>query len=239
VARRGQGAGAVVGFLELTDEPAVLDEASSGGGNGAAVACCALSTEAAAWLEAEPEALGFNPGSVFVRRYTIADTAAGGAAAVGLALLRAAFGVAPSLQAVLHASAGELPCGLAVLLGRDALFARASGLRQPGIQLFAATRRSVVPQLVVRRARVQDNDEMAALLQRGAAGRHAGLVQLPESCRPDEPFALTRLIDCQDRGNAVLVVHTPGCETLVSCFAGVMLGGGLCDGEQFSGVGLP
>jgi hypothetical protein len=66
----------------------------------------------------------------------------------------------------------------------------------------------------VRRARVQDHDEIAPLLQRAAA-RHPSLARLPDSCRPDEPFALTRLIGSQDAGNAVLVAQRKGGGQLV------------------------
>ncbi|GBF89012.1 hypothetical protein Rsub_01511 [Raphidocelis subcapitata] len=240
VARQERDDGAVViGFLELTDEPAVVVKAAGGGGsNYGAAAARPPKVEEAAWLKAEPAALGFGPGAAaFVRRCTIAAAAAadGAAPPVALALLRAAFGAAPTLQAVLLASSGEPPSHLLTssagdgeaaagepclsALARAPPFAQASVEPRVGLQLRAAPRRAVMPELVVRRARVQDHDEMLPLLQRAAAGRHAALALLPESCRPAEPFALTRLIDSQDGGNAVLVAHPRGCESLVGMLA--------------------
>lgn len=72
----------------------------------------------------------------------------------------------------------------------------------------------MLPPLAVRRARVQDHDELLPLLQR-AARRCPSLARLPESCRPDEPFALARLIASQDADNALLVAQQRGGDQLV------------------------
>lgn len=51
---------------------------------------------------------------------------------------------------------------------------------------------------VVRRARVEDHDELVPLLAAGQAACPS-LATLPETCLPDQPFALTRLISSQVR----------------------------------------
>jgi len=180
------------------DAPAILSGSNSSSPPSAAQA---------EWIGGELAALGYsscNP--AFVRRCVTAHT--DDDTAVTLSLLRAAFAAAPTLQAVLvvSAAAAEQPPQL-LIGGTTSLFAplvtAAEGL---GVQLWACNRRQLMPQLSLRRARVQDHDELLPLLQR-AATRHPALAQLPDSCKPNEPFALTRLITSQDAGNTVLVAH--------------------------------
>lgn len=64
--------------------------------------------------------------------------------------------------------------------------------------------------LQVRPARVEDHDDMLPIVTAAAAGCHASLAALPQSCDPDAPFALTRLIGSQDTENLVLVAEDEG-----------------------------
>jgi hypothetical protein len=179
----------------------------------------------AGWISGELETLGYRGyGLAFVSRCVIATTEGAAeagdrqlstprAASVLSKLLRGAFAAVPMLQTLLLASAGAPPAHL--LAGRLAaaapLFAPVSAGEGPGagVALRACARQQLAPPLSVRRARVQDHDELLPLLQ-SAARRHPSLAQLPDSCRTDEPFALTRLISSQDAGNAVLVAQLRG-----------------------------
>lgn len=62
----------------------------------------------------------------------------------------------------------------------------------------------------MRRAVVEDHDDLLPILAAGAAGRCPSLAALPDSCNPAEPYALTRLIGSQDSQNVVLVAHDQG-----------------------------
>ena len=74
----------------------------------------------------------------------------------------------------------------------------------PGLRVHAASRSSILPSLSVRRAVVEDNDDMVPLMDI-ASVKYPALASLPESCSPEEPFALTRLVSNQDSSNCVLV----------------------------------
>ena len=50
-----------------------------------------------------------------------------------------------------------------------------------GLSVYEATRARCLPALVVRRARIEDHDDLLPVLQRGAA-RHPALAQLPSWC---------------------------------------------------------
>lgn len=66
-----------------------------------------------------------------------------------------------------------------------------------------------MPPLQVRRARITDADDLTAVWQ-AAAGRWAGLGQLPPSCQPEQPYPLERLIGSQDEANLVLLAEVGG-----------------------------
>lgn len=194
--------------------------------------------KSAAWIESEAQGTGYSPATcAFVSRCIIPSE---GKAAVQLAtaLLRAAFAAVPVLQTLFLASAqanhlcaadaksdgatsSSSPNGshgapaTATHSPLLSWFPRAAASQQLGLQLGACVRRAPLPALSVRRARVQDHDELLPLLQRAAA-RHPSLARLPDSCAPGEPFALTRLIGSQDQGNALVVAHQRGSERLVS-----------------------
>jgi hypothetical protein len=81
--------------------------------------------------------------------------------------------------------------------------------------------------LQVRHARVEDHDDLLPIVAAAAAGPCPSLATLPQSCQPDDPFALTRLINSKDSQNLVLVAEEDG--NLVSpyvCFKGLVL---LCE----------
>lgn len=52
---------------------------------------------------------------------------------------------------------------------------------------------------------MEDHDDLIPIVAGAAEGSCASLAALPASCRPDEPYALTRLIGNQDSQNVVLV----------------------------------
>lgn len=68
----------------------------------------------------------------------------------------------------------------------------------------------VVVPLQVRHARVEDHDDLLPIVAAAAAGPCLSLATLPQSCQPDEPFALTRLINSRDSHNLVLVAEEDG-----------------------------
>jgi hypothetical protein len=151
---------------------------------------------------------------------------------VAAALLRAALAVAPSLQTLLlaeappataaTAAAGAAPAAAAAATrAAAALFAPAGPPPPPpgGARLRARGRRDLLPPLAVQRARVEDHDELAALLARSAA-RRPSLARLPAACAPGEPFALTRLVASQDSRNAALVARPRGGGPLVRARGG-------------------
>ncbi|GLC35782.1 Cilia- and flagella-associated protein 61 [Pleodorina starrii] len=123
------------------------------------------------------------------------------------ALLRAAFLLIPSLQTLLMTAGGELSFtepGLASVFSRVA-----SSKEAGGAVLYEAPREAVVPPLTIRPARVEDHDDMLPILQRCERAFPA-LAKLPESSRPEEPFALTRVVAGQDDRNRVLVAEAEG-----------------------------
>lgn len=66
------------------------------------------------------------------------------------------------------------------------------------------------PSSQVRRAKVEDHDDLLPVVAAAAAGSCPSLAALPESCKPEEPYALTRLIGNQDSQNVALVAHDQG-----------------------------
>ncbi|GLI68959.1 hypothetical protein VaNZ11_013487, partial [Volvox africanus] len=122
------------------------------------------------------------------------------------ALLRVAFLHIPSLQRLLMAAGGELSF---TEPGLSSVFSRVASSKEAGVVLYEAPREAVVPPLTIRPARVEDHDDMLPILQRCERAFPA-LAKLPESSRPNEPFALTRVVAGQDERNRVLVAEADG-----------------------------
>jgi hypothetical protein len=72
------------------------------------------------------------------------------------------------------------------------------------LYLYEATREATLPPLSIRRATIEDHDDMVPIMESSAL-RYPALSHLPDSCRPEEAFALTRLVSSQDEHNCVLV----------------------------------
>ena len=89
--------------------------------------------------------------------------------------------------------------------------------------LYECRRAAVVPRLELRRARVEDHDDMVPIMEASAA-RYPALAKLPASSRPEEAFALSRLVASQDDSNGVLVASVEN--KLVSA-SGHQAGGGV------------
>ncbi|EFJ42895.1 hypothetical protein VOLCADRAFT_107000 [Volvox carteri f. nagariensis] len=121
-------------------------------------------------------------------------------------LLRNAFLLIPALQTLLMVAGGELSF---TEPGIASVFARVISSKETGAVLYEAPREAVVPPLAIRLARVEDHDDMLPILQRCERAFPA-LAKLPESSRPDEPFALTRVVAGQDERNRVLVAEADG-----------------------------
>ena len=56
---------------------------------------------------------------------------------------------------------------------------------------------------------MEDHDDLLSVLL-GVGSKYPSLSTLPASCRPEEPFALTRLISNQDSRNVILVAEDGG-----------------------------
>ena len=138
------------------------------------------------------------------------------------ALLRAAFLTATPLRMLLLACDGDLTFSEP---GMGGAFNRLASAH--GCFLYEAPRAAALPPLAIRRARVEDHDEMVPIMEASGA-RFPALAKLPESCRPEETFALTRLVASQDDSNCVLVavmdkqlvrlVHGASCAVLLLRF---------------------
>lgn len=76
--------------------------------------------------------------------------------------------------------------------------------RDSGCYLYETSRSVVLPPLSIRRARVEDHDDLVPVLE-ASGKRYPALAKLPDSCRPQEAFALSRLVAGQDEQNSVLV----------------------------------
>lgn len=59
----------------------------------------------------------------------------------------------------------------------------------------------MLSELNIRKAKVEDHDDLLPLLHE-TAHQCPSLATLPESCLPEEPFALSRLIDSQASNSA-------------------------------------
>ncbi len=123
------------------------------------------------------------------------------------ALLKAAFSMIPSLQSLLLVTSRNISFtepGLAGVFSRAAVSKDGSGFA-----LYEGRRGAVLSPLAIRPARVEDHDDMLPILERCEAAFPA-LAKLPESSRPAEPFALTRVVAGQDEQNRVLVAEADG-----------------------------
>lgn len=88
--------------------------------------------------------------------------------------------------------------------GLAAIFNRVAQDRDSGCYLYETSRSVVLPPLSIRRARVEDHDDLVPVLE-ASGKRYPALAKLPDSCRPQEAFALSRLVAGQDEQNSVLV----------------------------------
>ena len=80
--------------------------------------------------------------------------------------------------------------------GLAAVFNRLTSSRDPAVTLYEAPRAAVLTPLLIRRARVEDHDDMLLLLE-SAGKRFPALAKLPMSSRPEAAFALTRVVSGQ------------------------------------------
>lgn len=83
-----------------------------------------------------------------------------------MALLRAALSTASFLQRFLLASGTELMLGEPSLA---VLFTKVAANRDVGVMLYEATASTVTPPLAIRRAAVEDHDDMLPVLERAEA----------------------------------------------------------------------
>ena len=85
-------------------------------------------------------------------------------------------------------------------------FTRIATSKDSGALLYECQHVHTLPPLAIRPARVEDHDDLLPVLE--LAGRKfPALAKLPETSRPDEPFALTRVVSGQDSRNQVLVAE--------------------------------
>ncbi|KAL6751227.1 hypothetical protein V8C86DRAFT_2782277 [Haematococcus lacustris] len=179
----------VLGFLCLQDFPVVRFGYNT-------------SEASQAWLQSVPVASAKPSSSAFIFICACVPQHEGVA---GPMLLRTALVTLPCVRRFFLASPLDITIsdpGLGSLCSRVASHAASRTL------LFQADADSVLPPLAVRRARVEDHDDMLPVLTQ-ASTRYPALAKLPESSSPDEPFALTRVVSGQDEANLVLVAHTP------------------------------
>lgn len=181
---------AVVGYLCLDDQPCVRlgDSAEAG----------------AAWTAEAAGPRMVMCSTAFVRACVVAHLYEIEAAG---ALLKAAFSMIPSLQSLLLVTSHNISFTEPGLAG---VFARAAVSKDgSGFALYEGRRSAVLPPLAIRPARVEDHDDMLPILERCESAFPA-LAKLPESSRPNEPFALTRVVAGQDEQNRVLVAEADG-----------------------------
>lgn len=97
------------------------------------------------------------------------------------------------------------------------LFNKATRVADTGPWLYECSRQVVLPTLACRHARVEDHDDLLPIVAAAAAGPCPSLAALPQSCDPEQPFALTRLIGSQDSENLVLVAEDEGGKLVRVC----------------------
>eukprot|EP00240_Pyramimonas_obovata_P015320 CAMPEP_0118930558 /NCGR_PEP_ID=MMETSP1169-20130426/7197_1 /TAXON_ID=36882 /ORGANISM="Pyramimonas obovata, Strain CCMP722" /LENGTH=296 /DNA_ID=CAMNT_0006872927 /DNA_START=256 /DNA_END=1143 /DNA_ORIENTATION=- len=148
------------------------------------------------WAKAESLALKHDPGSTLWLRVIASD------GHCDLSLLRRAFAAQPGIKTILAIG----PEGFGELPAIRSHFTEMSISNEHGVSVYECRRQKVLPTLRVRRAAVEDHDDLVPVLKRAQA-RKAALSSLPESSDPDEQFALARLIRAQDTTNVVLVAE--------------------------------
>lgn len=156
------------------------------------------------WIQENP--LSSKHGSAFVSVSAFSSEYEVEASAL---LLKAAFLTVTSLQTLLLATDVNMTFSEPGMGGSFNHMAHSHAC-----YLYEAQRTAVVPRLEVRRARVEDHDDMVPIMEASGA-RYPALAKLPASCRPEEAFALSRLVANQDESNGVLVAVMD--KKLVSC----------------------
>ena len=146
------------------------------------------------WIQQQPAASAANTAFVSVAAFLPEHEVE-----ASTALLRAAFLIVTSLQTLLLATDNDITFSEPGLGG---VFSRVGF--GSSCYLYEGPRSIAVPPLMIRRARVEDHDDMVPIMESSGA-QFPALAKLPENCRPEEPFALTRLVANQDEGNCVLV----------------------------------
>uniref|UniRef100_A0A383WNS6 Cilia- and flagella-associated protein 61 N-terminal domain-containing protein n=1 Tax=Tetradesmus obliquus TaxID=3088 RepID=A0A383WNS6_TETOB len=154
----------------------------------------------------DAQSLGFNSSTSAYVQYMKVDAHV--QVPVTLQLLRATFSSVPVLTHLLLVRHTELQPEAQP--GLSAAFSKAMHSSSSGLWLYECSRRAVLPPLQVRHAKVEDHDDLLPMVAAAAAGACPSLAALPESCKPDQPFALTRLIGSQDEENVVLVAEDQG-----------------------------
>ena len=150
--------------------------------------------DAMSWVQDHPASS--KPGMAFV---SVAAFSAEHELEASAALLKAAFLTVTPLQTLLLATDSDI---IFSEPGMGGAFNRLGYAH--ACYLYEAQRATAVPPLAIRRARVEDHDDMMPIMEASGV-RYPALAKLPASCRPEETFALTRLVASQDESNSVLV----------------------------------
>ncbi|GAX75485.1 hypothetical protein CEUSTIGMA_g2928.t1 [Chlamydomonas eustigma] len=172
--------GHVVGFLCLND--------------GASIRFGSHSMDALPWLKEQPASLAMDKAFI-----TVAAMQPDHEVEASAALLRAAFLAVSSMKKIVLATDRDVTFtepGLGSILTRTTF--------SNSLYLYEASREAALPPLTIRRSTVEDHDDMVPIMESSAL-RYPALSRLPESCHPEEAFALTRLVSSQDERNCVLV----------------------------------
>lgn len=153
---------------------------------------------AEAWLKEAPSSKSY--GTAFISALAIEP---GHETEATKSLLKHSFTTISSLSALLIASEVDIAYAEPSL---SPFFSQitAGGSPPHGLHTYMAHRSNIVPPLTVRRAVVEDHDEMLPIME-ATLSKYPALASLPESCSPDEPFALTRLVSSQDSSNCMLI----------------------------------
>ena len=118
-------------------------------------------------------------------------------------LLRTAFASVSYVTSCLYAAPSMLKTAESAALSHFSPISTNTALK---LALYECPRAAVLPPARVRRARVEDHDDLLPVLD-SAAARFPHLTSLPEWTRPEESFGLARLISAQDEQHVVLVAE--------------------------------